>query len=150
MGKYLLTPLFLASLSFAAEPFVEWWNKAKEVCIWGNFRDFSKKERELKPFCCVIHRVEVRDAPVFLKKRGIKESCVVVASCRGFLFGVINYDGGTYAVNGKTGISKSTPIGVIRILNERIAIFEICQGSVDFEKGCLSEIIGQGYIIKKN
>ena len=148
MGKHLLTLLVLGALCFGLEPFTQWWKGASEVCFAGTYKDFSGRERELKPFCCIVHRVEVRESPPFLKKKGIKESIVVVASCRGSFFGIINYDGGTYAVNGSVGISKSTPIGVIKILNEKEAYFEVCQGSADFKRGCLSGAIGRGYIVK--
>ncbi|WP_461830040.1 hypothetical protein [Aquifex sp.] len=148
MGKQLLTFLMLITFGFGVEAFTQWWKEASKVCLAGTYKDFSGKDRELKPFCCVIHRVEVKQSPPFLKKKGIKESIVVVASCRGSFFGIINYDGGTYAVNGNVGISKNTPIGVIKILNEKEAHFEVCQGSADFERGCLSEPIGRGYIVK--
>ncbi len=148
MGKWLLTLLGFITFGFSVEPFTEWWQKASEVCFTGTFRDFTGKERKLRPFCCKVHRVELKDTPIFLKKKGIKESIVVVASCNGSFFGVINYDGGTYAVNGNVGISKDTPIGVIKILNEKEAYFEVCQGSADFMKGCLSETVGKGYIVK--
>lgn len=148
MGKYLLMFLILITFGFGVEPFTAWWKKTKGVCISGTYRDFSGKEREIKPFCCVIHRVEVKNTPNFLKEKGIKESVIVVASCRGSFFGIINYDGGTYAVNGKIGISKSTPIGVIKILDDKKAYFEVCQGSADFKRGCLSKPFGKGYIVK--
>ena len=148
MGKYLLTVLSLVIFSFGVEPFTEWWKTASSVCLIGSFKDFTGKERKLKPFCCKVHRVEVKEVPSFFKEKGIKESIVVVASCRGSFFGIINYDGGIYAVSGNTGISKSTPIGVIRVLNEKEASFEVCQGSADFKKGCLSDPLGRGYIIK--
>ena len=148
MGKHLLTFLSFITFGFSVEPFTEWWKEASEICFVGTYKDFSRKEREIKPFCCIVHRVELKETPAFLKRKGIKESIVVVASCKGSFFGIINYDGGTYAVNGSVGISKSTPIGVIRILNEKEAYFEVCQGSADFVKGCLSGAIGRGYIVK--
>lgn len=148
MGKFLLTLLGITAFSFSVEPFTEWWQKASEVCFAGTYIDFTGKERKLKPFCCKIHRVELKETSAFLKKKGIKESVIVVASCNGSFPGVINYDGGTYAVSGKAGISKNTPIGVIKILNEKEAYFEVCQGSADFEKGCLSGAVGKGYAVK--
>ena len=148
MGKYVLTLFTLLSISFSLEPFTRWWMEAKRVCLNGTFEDFSGKERKLKPFCCKIHRVEIKKSSEFLKRKGIKESVVVVASCGGSFFGIINYDGGIYAVNGNVGISKDTPIGVIKIINEEEARFEVCRGSADFNKGCLSGIVGRG-ILKK-
>ena len=92
--------------------------------------------------------MELKEAPAFLKRKGIKESIVVVASCNGSFFGVINYDGEIYAVNGNVGISKDTPIGVIKVINKKEAYFEVCRGSADFGKGCLSDSFGKGVIIK--
>ncbi len=148
MGKYTLTFALLISVCFGVQPFTAWWERSSEVCITGSFKDFSGRVRKIKPFCCKVHRVEIKNTPKFLKVKGIKESIVVVASCRGSFFGIINYDGGIYAVNGKVGISKDTPIGVIRVLNDKRAYFEVCQGSADFTRGCLSEPLGKGYIIR--
>ncbi|WP_461831262.1 hypothetical protein [Aquifex sp.] len=138
----------LFSFLFSVEPFVEWWKNAKDICITGVYKNYDGSLRKIKPFCCKVHRIEVREIRGYFRKRfGIKEGLKVIASCNGAFFGVISYDGGAYAVNGNKGITKETPTGILEVVNEREISFKVCRGGADFS-GCLSGVFAEGKIIK--
>ncbi len=147
MARVLIT-LLIFSLSFAYEGFTEWWKNSKYFCVYGEYEDFSGKLRKIKPFCCIVHRVDVRKLKGYMvKKFGAKEGITVVASCRGFFQGVINYDGNSFTVSGNSAITKDTPVGVLNVINERRIYFEVCRGSASFN-GCLDKPFGRGHIVK--
>ncbi|GAB6065312.1 hypothetical protein JCM9492_04040 [Aquifex pyrophilus] len=144
----MIVLLLLLGFLFGSEPFTEWWKTAKEVCITGVYKNYDGSLREIKPFCCEVHRVEVKEVMgYFRNKFGIKEGLKVVASCRGAFFGVISYDGEDYAVSGKKGITKETPTGILEVINDREIRFKVCRGGADFT-GCLSGVFAEGRIFK--
>ncbi|RUM32064.1 MAG: hypothetical protein DSY32_00530, partial [Aquifex sp.] len=52
--------LLLTSFVFALEPLSEWWSKAKEVCLYGKYKNYDGTLRDIKPFCCKVERVEAK------------------------------------------------------------------------------------------
>ncbi|AAC07742.1 putative protein [Aquifex aeolicus VF5] len=141
--------LLLLSFTFALEPLSEWWSKAKEVCLYGKYKNYDGTLRDIKPFCCKVERVEVEPIKGLLKgKFGLKESLKVIASCNGAFYGVMSYDGTILAVGGKKGIVKETPSGVMEVEDEKTIHFVVCRSGASLE-GCYGEVFAEGYIIKK-
>jgi len=140
--------LFLVSFVFALEPLSEWWSKAKEVCLYGKYKNYDGTLRDIKPFCCKVERIKVKPIKGFFRERfGVKESLTVVASCNGAFYGIMSYDGATLAVSGKKGLVKETPPGVMEVEDDKTIHFVVCRSGADL-KGCLGEVFAEGYIVK--
>lgn len=147
--RVILALFILAFEVFALEEFTLWWKNAKEVCIVGKYKNFDGTLRDIKPFCCKVHRIEVNPIKgYFREKFYVKEGVRVIASCNGAFYGVLSYDGALYAVSGKKGITKETPPGVLSVENQNTLHFVVCRSGADFD-GFLSEVFAEGYVIKK-
>jgi len=141
--------LLVAGLCFALEEFTLWWKRANTVCVYGKYKNYDGKLRDIKPFCCRVHRVEVQPVGGYFRERfGVKEGVRVVASCSGAFYGVISYDGALYAVRGKVGITKETPAGVLEVVDDKSLHFVVCRSGASFE-GCFGEVFAEGYVVKR-
>jgi len=149
MKKVFAVGTLFVSLLYGGEPFSDWWQDARMVCVVGRYKTPTGEWKEFKPFCCRIDRVSSQTLKkgYTLNDIDIKEKLFVKADCSSELWGVIRHRGEFYLVNGGHAITNTTPNGFLKVEDGDKLSFKVCRGPAGFGT-CEGGHYVEGYLLK--